>query len=173
MPEEDEVADNVENIFEKSHHNVISEEVSNDDNDNVDENEIASSTASYESSQEISVTSDLSQCPEWNAVFTHRHNMLSHVKYKHEGVKYPCSQCDYKATKQSNLKIHIEAVHEGVKYPYNQCNFKATRSMSLKKHIEAVHEGVKYPCKQSDYKTTRHSRLKKHIDLQHPLVSSA
>ena len=36
-------------------------------------------------------------------------------------------QCNHKATKQSNLKEHIESVHEGVKYPCSQCDYKAIR----------------------------------------------
>ena len=29
------------------------------------------------------------------------------------GVKYPCDQCAYAATRQSNLKQHKDSVHEG------------------------------------------------------------
>ena len=92
---------------------LASEEVSSDDNESdVDENDIASSTARYESSQEISLPSYSSQCPQCNAVFIYRHHMLRHVRYKHEGVKYPCKQCAYEATKQSSLKRHIKFKHE-------------------------------------------------------------
>ena len=38
-----------------------------------------------------------------------------HVKSVHEGVKYICEHCDYKATTRSNLKIHIKSVHKGDK----------------------------------------------------------
>ena len=31
----------------------------------------------------------------------------------HEGVKYPCNQCDSKNTNESNLKRHKIYVHEG------------------------------------------------------------
>ena len=137
----EEMVDIGEDMAEKPHHDVISEDVSSDDNESdVDENEIASSTARYESSQEISVPSDSSQCPQCNVVFTHRHNMLKHVRSKHEGVKYPCSQCDYKATQQSNLRLHIESIHEGVKFPCSQCDYNATTQSNLKKHIKSKHE---------------------------------
>ena len=59
LPEEDEMADIRENVAEKPHHDVISEEVSSNDNESVDENEIASSNARYETSQQISVPSNL------------------------------------------------------------------------------------------------------------------
>ena len=127
------MVDSAENISEKPHHDVISEEVSNDES--VDENEIGSSNASDESSQQISMPSNSSQCPQCDAVFAHRRNMLRHVKAEHEGVKYPCSECDYKATTQSYLKTHIESVHEGVKYACSQCDYKATQQSNLKIHI--------------------------------------
>ena len=107
MPEEEEMVDIGENMAESPHHDVISEE---DDNESVDENEIASSTASYESTQQMSVPSDSSKCPQCDVVFAQRQGMLKHVRYKHEGVKYPCSQCDFKATQQSSLKTHIESL---------------------------------------------------------------
>ena len=127
-------------MVEQPHHDVISEELSSDDKDeSVDENGIASSTDSYETSQQISRPSDSSQCPLCNAVFSHRKHMLRHVRNKHEGVKYPCSQCDYKATQQNNLKIHIKAVHEGMIYPCSQCDYKTTRNYRLKEHIDLQH----------------------------------
>ena len=52
----------------------------------------------------------------------------------HESVKYPCNQCEYKATQRSNLKTHKMSVHENVKYPCNQCEYKATTNSSLKTH---------------------------------------
>ena len=32
-----------------------------------------------------------------------------------EDFKYPCDQCDYKATKKGTLLKHIRSMHEGVK----------------------------------------------------------
>ena len=49
-----------------------------------------------------------------------------HKQSVHEGVKYPCRQCDYKATSKGNLTQHKRVVHEGVKYPCRQCDHKAT-----------------------------------------------
>ena len=169
VPEEDEMTDNGDNVVDKTHQDLISEEISRDDTDSVDESEFASSSVRFEGSQQISVSSDSSQwqCPQCNAVFTHRKNMLKHVRYKHEGVRYPCSQCDYKATLISSLKVHIESVHDGVKYPCSQCPHKATTQSNLKVHIESVHGGVKYPCNKCDYKATQQSNLKVHIKSKH------
>ena len=34
----------------------------------------------------------------------------------HEGIRYQCDQCDYKATQKRDLKTHRMSVHEGIKY---------------------------------------------------------
>ena len=35
---------------------------------------------------------------------------------KYSGVKYSCDQCDYEDTKKGNILTHIKSKHEGVKY---------------------------------------------------------
>ena len=68
------------------------------------------------------------------------------TKSKHQGVKFPCPQCDHKATQKGSLLTHIKSVHEGVKYPCKKCDFKATQKGNLLRHIKSTHEGVRYPC---------------------------
>ena len=34
----------------------------------------------------------------------------------HEGVKYPCRQCNHQATSKSNLARHKRAAHDGVRF---------------------------------------------------------
>ena len=51
---------------------------------------------------------------------------------KHNGLEYPCDDCNYKATKTSHLKQHKEALHEGVIYKCNECGYKATQKSNLK-----------------------------------------
>ena len=91
-----------------------------------------------------------------------------HIKSKHEGVRYPCSHCEYVFTTAGNLKkhikskhgewdihviivtraripkIHIENKHEGVRYLFDQCEYVATDWSNLNKHIKITHEGVRY-----------------------------
>ena len=69
-----------------------------------------------------------------------------------EGVKFPCDQCDYKATNKGHLKSHVLSIHQGIRFPCDQCDFKATRKDILSKHIKSIHEGVKFPCNQCEYK---------------------
>ena len=37
----------------------------------------------------------------------------THIKSIHEGQKFPCPQCEYKATKHENLQRHIKSIHDG------------------------------------------------------------
>ena len=90
-------------------------------------------------------------------------SLLAHNKSKHVGVKYPCDQCDYKATRKHSLLTHIKSIHKGVKYPCDQCDYKATYKNHLLKHIKSRHEGVKYNCDQCDYKATFKHNLLSHF----------
>jgi len=50
--------------------------------------------------------------------------------------------------KKGNLKKHVDSVHGNVRYPCDQCDYKATQKGSLKMHIGSVHGDVIYPCDQ-------------------------
>ena len=81
--------------------------------------------------------------------------------------KYPCDQCDYKATQKGNLWTHLKSKHKGVKYPCDQCDYKASYKGHLLTHLKSIHEGVKYPCDQCDYKATKKGSLLSHIKSKH------
>ena len=85
--------------------------------------------------------------------------ILVYTDAKHAGVKYPCPECNYRATSTSNLKLHTDAKHAGVKYPCNKCDYQATQQASLKTHFDSKHAGVRYPCDQCDYKATTQVRM--------------
>ena len=53
-----------------------------------------------------------------------------------------------KLGKQTYVKKHIKYKHEGVRYPCDQCEFAAITADSLRRHIEIKHEGMGYPCDQ-------------------------
>ena len=92
---------------------------------------------------------------------------MIHFKSKHEGVKYPCYQCDYKATQKGNLLTHLKSKHEGVKYPCDQCDYKATEKGNLLRHLKSKHEGFIFPCSQCEYKATLKSGLLRHFNSKH------
>ena len=89
------------------------EDESSDDINGVDEIKNEMSTATNGTRQHESVpSSNSTKCPQCDVVFTHRQSMLKHIRYKHEGVRYPCSQCDFEATCQSNLRRHMKRTHK-------------------------------------------------------------
>ena len=59
-----------------------------------------------------------------------------------------------KTTHKVNSKNHIETFREVTRFPCNQCEYKATTTGKLQKHIDSIHKGVCYPCGQCDYKAT-------------------
>ena len=65
--------------------------------------------------------------------------MKNHKEHKHEGIRYPCDQCDFSAKTPISLKRHKESIHEGIRYPCDQCEYTATQNGSLKSHKNAKH----------------------------------
>ena len=95
-------------------------------------------------------------------------NYLKTIKLpKHEGTKFLCDQCDYKAARFSSVKQHKEYVHEGVKYHCDQCLYEGSNTRQLKKHIDGVHDGVKYKCDQCDHESNRRTSLYRHKKTVH------
>ena len=90
---------------------------------------------------QISSDAKPTECPECGKEFARKFVMLTHYRSVHEGIKYPCDQCDYQATDSGNLQRHIQSKHECIKYPCNQCDSKLTRRSHLKSHIKAKHSG--------------------------------
>ena len=39
-----------------------------------------------------------------------------------------------------DLKIHVENKHEGVRYPCSKCEYAATTTHSLKRHVKIKHK---------------------------------
>ena len=94
-----------------------------------------------------------------------------HKKAKHEGIRYPCDQCEYSATQVGTLKKHKEAKHEGIRYPCDQCEYSATQMSALKTHKEAKHEGIRYPYDQCEYSAIDMGTLKTHKEAKHEGIS--
>ena len=63
-----------------------------------------------------------------------------HNETKHEGMKYQCRSCNYRATLQGNLKIHRQAMHEGQTYNCDVCDFTASTPRTVGWHKKAKHQ---------------------------------
>ena len=72
----------------------------------------------------------------------HAGSLYTHIKGAHEGLKYYCNDCDYKATHRGTVTTHIKAGHEGERNFVN-CEYNATARSSFLQHIKAIHEELK------------------------------
>ena len=67
------------------------------------------------------------------------------------------------------LKYHVQSVHEGIKFPCDQCEFTACTNSYLKKHKETKHGGTNiYPCDVCGLTVTTSADLKEHKLNEHP-----
>ena len=67
----------------------------------------------------------------------------AHRQSVHEGIKYPCDQCEYKATAMGSLRRHYNAIHSGHKYPCSECEHVSNTPANLKYHHNTVHMGLR------------------------------
>ena len=70
------------------------------------------------------------------------HHLKTHQESKHEGVRFECDKCDYKAMQMGNLKTHKESKHECVRYECDKCDYKATQLSNLETNKESKNDGV-------------------------------
>jgi C2H2-type zinc-finger domain/Zinc finger, C2H2 type len=95
------------------------------------------------------------------------HNLTKHKMSRHQGVRFACDMCEYRATTPKNLRTHKMAKHDKIRYPCKQCDYRATVLCDLKKHMLTKHEGLRYPCNLCDYLGTTNHNLKKHKQSKH------
>lgn len=53
--------------------------------------------------------------------------------------KFPCAQCGNTFISLRTLKRHVQYAHEGVRYPCDGCDYKATTGSHLKRHWKNAH----------------------------------
>ena len=53
-------------------------------------------------------------CETCNKYFNSSGALRKHIQYVHTEIRYPCNQCEYKATKTNTDMTHRESIHEGV-----------------------------------------------------------
>ena len=124
-------------------------------------------------------------CSLCEGIFKSYNGLKTHIKTKHEKVKYACNECDYKATQPQNLKRHVQKQHESpvktkdemVKYVCSVCGYQATQSNNLKRHVlQKQHgspdetkdvRGSGRVCSVCGYQATQSNNLKRHIQRRH------
>ncbi|KAK2168735.1 hypothetical protein NP493_1219g00072 [Ridgeia piscesae] len=72
-----------------------------------------------------------------------RSKLVYHIKSKHLGMRYSCTQCQYTFVTKSGLNSHIRHIHENVpRYKCEQCGKGYSDRSNYVDHI-ATHSGVK------------------------------
>ena len=95
------------------------------------------------------------------------YNLKQHKEAIHQGTKYECNHCEYKAGYKSNLKAHMERMHKENKLKCDHCDYKASVYSRVKQHIENQHADLWYKCEECDYKVGRKDTLAKHFNKNH------
>ena len=97
-----------------------------------------------------------------------RRRLKDHILSKHKGVMYPCSQCDYQATREALLTRHFLHKHEGFRYPCSECDYQATWPGSLQKHILNIHDyKTVYSCELCEYTGRNKESFQRHTRNKH------
>ena len=88
---------------------------------------------------QISSDAKSTECPECGKVFSHKRDMVRHYRSVHEGIKYPCNQCDYQATQQSHLQTHIAAKHSDNILQCEFCDYQTKWRNKYYAHKKSFH----------------------------------
>ena len=126
----------------------------------------------WDSQEQEGILIKCDQCeyiPKGN-VSVRRINLKQHKEAIHQGTKYDCNHCEYKAGYKTNLREHMLRMHETRKFKCDQCDYKASLYYRLKQHIESQHAGLRYKCEECDYKVGRKDTLAKHFNKNHVKV---
>ena len=100
----------------------------------------------------------------------HKSQLKSHTE-NHQGVRYPCNNCDYKATTRGSLKKHCMRSHDGIKYFCDKCDHISNSQSYLRRHQRTEHENFRFFCGQCDFKTKRPQYLREHKQRKHTSVT--
>jgi len=88
-----------------------------------------------------------------------------HKAQIHEGVNYPCDQCDYKGTSKYHLNRHTQSIHEGKRHPCDKCDKDYNDASALNYHKKVVHDGIRKQCDMCGKKFRGQNNLRAHIKI--------
>ena len=85
------------------------------------------------------------QCPVCKKCFNQGYKMKCHYQTIHEGIRWPCSKCDYQSRFRDTLNKHMKHVH-GNQIPFkcNKCNFESKLKSSMINHFKHNHSHAEY-----------------------------
>ena len=107
------------------------------------------------------------KCSECDFETSNRTSLRNHGD-QHNGVKYPCDQCDYVGAVKDYLLRHKQYKHKSgpITCPWTDCDHKV-RKEKLQIHIRFQHEGISHDCEECDYKAATLYRLNAHVREKH------
>jgi len=108
-------------------------------------------------------------CDQCDFVGLENRHLKYHIKKSHQVSQiFSCSLCDYKTTSDEKyLKIHVNSKHRGILFACDQCDYKAPTNKELKRHKNGKHLGILHDCPHCDFKASFKTNLKKHIERLH------
>ena len=75
--------------------------------------------------------------------------LISHKKVVHEGIRYPCDECEHVATRSTHLKAHKNNKHRRKKHFCDQCDYEANWPSQVENHKKIIHNGKNKFCEQN------------------------
>jgi hypothetical protein len=81
------------------------------------------------------------QCDQCNKAYSVHKNLLKHER-DHQGINTSCNICEKSFITSNALSHHVRKQHDGYRYICNFCDFKAKRKFNLKEHIGTVHASL-------------------------------
>ena len=106
-------------------------------------------------------------CQICDKTYNTKQGLKTHIESIHDGVRYPCSQCPYRASGKGTLKKHILFTHDKIGVTCMICDTKHRSETHLKRHIAEKHEKLKVSCSQCSFQTTNKYTLAWHIKNIH------
>ena len=136
----DEQPENLKTAGDVSQNEAV-DESKEDDIENINKKEsVANNEEKQVSDEDEGFDQDTDQsfnCKKCKYTSKWEKDIRRHYKIKHEPLN--CEQCAKVLTTTQGLKHHMNTVHEGLRFPCSECPYKATNRSYLRKHFERNH----------------------------------
>ena len=96
--------------------------------------------------------------------FKNKYKLNEHIKLRHLGLTFDCTECGKSLSSKKKLKIHTDSIHKGITYPCELCDRKFSSWNTRYTHVKNVHHKErKFPCSQCDKRFNSKKYLDKHL----------